>query len=151
MYQLVYSSFVQKHVSKESIAKLLLRSQANNLKNEVTGCIVFHGNEFIHLLEGRKEDVQKLYTRIVKDTRHRHVTILYKQTISDRFFDTSYISSDMLNLNQYSDNAMQLAPAELAMMRHKMADSTVAVKLFSHITHQLYQEKGKVCPAPAET
>lgn len=149
MYQLVYSSFVQKHVSNENIAKLLLRSQANNLKNGVTGCVVFHGNEFIHLLEGRKDDVQKLYAKIVKDTRHRHVTVLYKQAISVRFFETSFISTDVLNFDQNGDSAIQLAPAELAMMRNKMAVSTVAVKLFSHITHQLYQEKGKANAVPA--
>lgn len=146
MYQLVYSSFVQKHVSKESIAKLLLQSQANNLKNNVTGCIVFHGNEFIQLLEGRKEDVQNLYTKIVKDPRHRHVTSLYKQAITARFFETSFISTDMLNLDQYGESAIQLVPEELAVMRNKMAASTVAVKLFSHITKQLYHEKGKAIP-----
>lgn len=81
MYQLVYSSITNKNFDKQSIANLLLSSQAFNLEHGVTGCILFNGKEIIQILEGEEKDVKGLYGKIAIDARHKHITELYQQPV----------------------------------------------------------------------
>lgn len=49
------------------LQSILLKSQANNEKKNLTGLLIRNGNFFIQLLEGKKETVMSLYHTISSD------------------------------------------------------------------------------------
>lgn len=129
MYQLVYSSITNKNFDKQSIANLLLSSQAFNLEHGVTGCILFNGKEIIQILEGEEKDVKGLYGKIAIDARHKHITELYQQPVPGRCFDQNFITSETL-ATELAGNANILTFDE---MKAKLTCETVAVKLFGKL------------------
>lgn len=87
MLELVYKSKAKENISQFEIEAILETAQSFNKANELTGCLIFHNNYFIQLLEGNEEILRTLYTRIAKDTRHTDVELLYEKTKSQRNFE----------------------------------------------------------------
>lgn len=84
--QKVYYSISISEVTQEFINNILEHSRESNLKKNITGCLLYHNNVFLQLLEGEKDVVEKLYNVIKEDTRHKEVTEIYNQTIENRIF-----------------------------------------------------------------
>lgn len=62
-------------------------SAANNTLLAVTGVLIFEGSFFVQVLEGDRETLQRLSTRIKMDTRHSEFTVLADQPIESRQFE----------------------------------------------------------------
>lgn len=83
MYQLVYISSA---VGAVATAAILAKSQANNARNGVTGLLYADGKRFLQALEGERDVVERTYTRIAADPRHRGLVVLSKREVSEREF-----------------------------------------------------------------
>lgn len=70
----------------ESIGELLTVSREVNLEKKITGVLVLHAGRFLQVLEGHPNDVNLIYARIEKDTRHENVRLLLKGPIPARRF-----------------------------------------------------------------
>lgn len=86
MIELVYYSNSKVDVTSEVLSNILIKSRANNSKKHITGCLLYHNNVFLQLLEGEKEDVQNLYKIIEQDERHSNVTLLLQEDVKERRF-----------------------------------------------------------------
>ncbi len=53
-------------------------SRLNNARLHVSGALVFDGEQFCHLLEGRPEVIQPLVATIRADPRHHPQAVLYE-------------------------------------------------------------------------
>lgn len=69
-----------------NLAELLGVSARNNERDEITGLLAFSGGLFIQALEGRKEAVDGLMTRLRADSRHRDIMVLGEDHASERAF-----------------------------------------------------------------
>lgn len=69
-----------------NLAELLGVSARNNERDEITGLLAFSGDVFIQALEGRKEAVDGLMTRLRADSRHRDIMVLGEDHASERAF-----------------------------------------------------------------
>ena len=49
MYELLYNSTAAKDLKEEDISNILETSREFNLKNNLSGCLVFHNNKFIQI------------------------------------------------------------------------------------------------------
>ena len=47
LYELIYSSVATHTISSEDIAEILRTARDFNTKNNITGCLLYHNNEFI--------------------------------------------------------------------------------------------------------
>jgi len=90
MYHLVYTSVAGDLVSDADSIQLLEQSRNSNKKTEVTGILLYIQGKFIQVLEGEKTAVNKLYTKIAGDGRHKKVTIVIEGESKERMFNPNY-------------------------------------------------------------
>ena len=86
MYSIIYRSLAKPDFGQLEIYLMLSKARENNLFKGITGCLLFHKNEFLQLLEGDKNEVTELYENILVDTRHHHIETLKEETIAKPIF-----------------------------------------------------------------
>ncbi|MCC6132648.1 MAG: BLUF domain-containing protein [Acidobacteria bacterium] len=87
LVRLVYASRSSQPVNDELINGILAQSRERNPDAGITGVLCVCGNDvFMQVLEGGREEVNQLYSRIVRDGRHTGVTILDYEEITERRF-----------------------------------------------------------------
>jgi hypothetical protein len=72
--------------SPEAIESILVQSREHNPANGITGVLCHGGGLFLQCLEGGRSQVNELYGEIVRDARHRDVTLLHYEEILERRF-----------------------------------------------------------------
>jgi len=87
LVRLLYASRARDPITNETIAGILSQSRKNNPDTGVTGVLcVCHGGVFIQVLEGGRDEVNQLYSKVLQDSRHTDVTLLDYAEISERRF-----------------------------------------------------------------
>ena len=86
LVRLLYASRATKPLAADIIETILASSRKNNLSLGVTGLLCHSGDIFMQLLEGGREAVNQLYTRIASDSRHGDVILLHYEEIDERRF-----------------------------------------------------------------
>ena len=102
-FRLVYSSAnVDRNETGSKLQQLreiLASAQKHNGENNVTGFLVFDGQTFLQILEGKREDVISTYDRIKKDPRHKAINLMEMENISERQFPNWQMGGSMRSLD----------------------------------------------------
>lgn len=87
-FALLYTSrnCVPAEAQAQAVGDILETSLAYNRQHAVTGALVSTPAHFAQILEGPRGAVTALMTRIEADPRHRHITILARETLPQRSF-----------------------------------------------------------------
>lgn len=90
LYQLIYCSRNairggQDDIEAE-IQQILSSARRNNQSLGVTGALMFTDNCFVQALEGRHDTLEAVFEKIQCDERHRDVTVLAFEEVSERQF-----------------------------------------------------------------
>lgn len=88
IYGLLYTSVAHKPHSEGDLAVLLDAARQHNHEAGITGVLLYRHGRFAQLIEGRQDEVLKLFARIRVDTRHRNVVPLWIGLSSERSFST---------------------------------------------------------------
>lgn len=86
--QKVYYSISNTEINTNLINDILEHSRKSNSKKNITGCLLYHNNVFLQLLEGEKSTVENLFSVIKQDSRHTEVTEIYDEMVTNRIFPT---------------------------------------------------------------
>lgn len=86
MRRIVYLSTATALMSDDELMSILRQSRENNLRDQVTGLLLYSGGNFIQLLEGDAEAVGKVYARIEHDPRHHGCLQMVDAPASERLF-----------------------------------------------------------------
>ena len=97
MFELIYCSIAKPDLKPEDIQDILQTAIDFNSKNKITGCLLFHNNEFLQILEGEKGVVQELFESIKRDVRHSEVILLDEYEKIERLFPTWSMAFHELN------------------------------------------------------
>ena len=65
LYRLMYISDVAEHINWIDLKEILLQSQENNTKLDITGLLVIIAQKFVQVLEGPEEPLNALYSKIL--------------------------------------------------------------------------------------
>lgn len=86
MHLIVYSSDYTGDTNKisDELNSITKDSQHNNPKQNITGALFFHQGKFLQLIEGSKDNLEKLMTHIATDPRHNNINRLIDQSIAER-------------------------------------------------------------------
>ncbi len=100
LVRLVYTSRAERPIDDALVDSILEHSWKHNLEKSITGilCTYTPTNVFIQVLEGAREVVNALYAAIVRDPRHRDVTLLDYAEIDERRYAGWRMGS--INLNR---------------------------------------------------
>jgi len=112
LVRLIYASRSPVPLTEETVAGILAQSRKHNLETGITGVLcVCQGDIYLQALEGGREEVNRLYCKLVRDDRHIDVTLLDYAEISERRFSSwrmGRVDLDKLNFGvvlKYSETA----------------------------------------------
>lgn len=84
LVRLLYASRATAPADAATIAAILQQSRRHNPPAGITGVLCHSERLFLQVLEGGREQVNRLYARIMADPRHADVTLLHYTEISER-------------------------------------------------------------------
>ena len=100
LVRLLYASRASAGIDTEELHAILKQSKPGNAALGITGVLCYSGGIFLQVLEGGRSQVNQLYARLLRDTRHQGVELLLYQTIGERrFAGWSMGLVDMARLN----------------------------------------------------
>jgi hypothetical protein len=86
LLSVTYVSVADPSISDEEIASILVSARRNNVRDELTGALVYNGHNFLQLLEGPDEKVEACLAVIREDPRHSGMIEVRRRTIEARDF-----------------------------------------------------------------
>lgn len=86
MIHLIYVSSATQEMSEDKLLFLLEQCRSRNMKQDVTGMLLYAGEHFFQVLEGEEKDVDEIYEFIVNDARNTGNIIIQKEKILERTF-----------------------------------------------------------------
>ena len=84
LVRLLYASRAAAPADNATISAILQQSRRHNPPAGITGVLCHNERLFLQVLEGGREQVNRLYARIMADPRHADVTLLHYAEISER-------------------------------------------------------------------
>jgi hypothetical protein len=140
MFELIYRSIAVPNISDKEINAILKTSRKFNSENNITGCLLFHNNEFIQILEGDEKTIKKLYARIEKDNRHTEVRLVYTGIKEGRTFEGWSMAFSAPSENDVNNINGSLFIENIKTIAELAEDRSDAVKLFWYMAKQLIKE-----------
>jgi hypothetical protein len=89
LYHIIYHSIASGGgMSPDALASLLRQARAYNQAHRLTGLLLYatDTHEFVQVLEGPQDEVQKVYAHIARDARHKHAFVLHEGRQDARMF-----------------------------------------------------------------
>ena len=88
LVRLLYASRAVQSIRAELLEEILAQSRTQNLEHGITGvlCVCQVGDVFMQVLEGGRDEVNRLYGNLLRDQRHRDVMLLDYGEIVERHF-----------------------------------------------------------------
>jgi Sensors of blue-light using FAD len=130
LVRLMYASRAVPAVDHEELIAILKKSKNNNSKDGVTGVLCFSEGIFLQVLEGGRNQVNRLYNRITQDARHTEVILLNYDEVEERRF--SGWSMGQVNMGRLNP-AMLLKYSETAKLDPYSVSGKVSVALFDEL------------------
>ena len=85
-FQLTYHSIATRKITKADLKSIMTSATKNNKTRGITGCLIYHNNFFLQILEGEREVVLELFNTIKHDDRNEQVILLSSDESEDRLF-----------------------------------------------------------------
>lgn len=84
--QLVYTSVAAPSLDGGGLFQLVQQLQVNNARNDITGLLIFADGRFFQVIEGEYGQVQSLFRKIERDSRHHSVSQIMSNRLAVRQF-----------------------------------------------------------------
>jgi hypothetical protein len=86
LVRLLYASRSSKPIESSVIESILAQSRKHNPELGITGILCQGGDFYLQVLEGGRDEVNRMYNEIVQDERHRDVILLHFEEVTERRF-----------------------------------------------------------------
>jgi hypothetical protein len=89
LYHIIYHSLASgAGMSSEGLLVLLRQARAYNQDHRLTGLLLYAAatKEFVQVLEGPRDEVERIYQKIAHDQRHKHAFVLHEALATGRMF-----------------------------------------------------------------
>ena len=86
-YLLVYVGTANNPADAEILNGVINKIAERNKKQDISGFLFYKDGTYLQLLEGEFEKVNALFYKIVKDPRHKNVTVLLENKIDHAIFN----------------------------------------------------------------
>ncbi|NVJ48056.1 MAG: BLUF domain-containing protein [Cytophagia bacterium] len=134
LYELIYRSTAKPGTTTEDLEDILKTARDFNQANDITGCLLYHGGQFLQILEGNFQVLLDLYDRIKRDPRHREFLLLHMKETQQRMYSEWTMAFKSLDQNQLSTYSSVTAFTEIEINEK---ESSMAKDLFQAISTDL--------------
>ena len=83
----MYASGATRDLTPTELDALLVTSQLQNARHNISGMLLYSEGSFFQVLEGTEADVDTTFARIGADSRHSHTTCIIREPIAARAFE----------------------------------------------------------------
>ena len=83
----LYNKLLHEECMSSQIENILQVSSKHNVQLGITGVLFFGNGYFLQFLEGRRDNINVLYRRLLQDDRHANLQILDFQQVDGRYFE----------------------------------------------------------------
>lgn len=135
MIHLIYVSSATYEMSDAELLHLLEQSRARNLRQNITGMLLYAGGNFFQVLEGERRDVEEIYDAILKDPRNTGNIVIEKEGIEERTFPAWSMGFRHLTADQHGH-----IPGYTEFFDKEMTPEQIATRL-SDVVRLLYNFK----------
>jgi hypothetical protein len=87
LVRLLYASRAAEGKMCDVVQDIMQQSRTHNPVHGITGILCHTDQVFMQVLEGGREAVNTLYSHILQDKRHKDVTLLHYEEISERRYN----------------------------------------------------------------
>ena len=85
---IAYTSESAHRINLVGLMRLFSQSYSSNKENGVTGILLFDGKFFGQIMEGELNTIRNLWRIIKKDSRHKNIKLIVKESIACRAYAT---------------------------------------------------------------
>lgn len=85
-YQLAYSSISAELLTEQELFDIVSSAMIFNAYDDITGVLIYQDQIFFQVIEGRRDKILRLFSKIELDPRHTEVEQLWLHPISQRKF-----------------------------------------------------------------
>jgi len=93
----MYASEQSHSITESSIQEMLRKSRVNNSTKNISGLLIFFEGVFTQFLEGPAYEIDNLYARIIRDTRHTRIIELGSGHTADRYYSDWHMAYKKLS------------------------------------------------------
>ncbi len=86
MIEVTYTSTATASLGSDEVFNIVEKSARNNLRDDLSGFLIFSGNRFFQLVEGQEQAIDALLHRLGNDPRHREIRVLSRKPVAQRSF-----------------------------------------------------------------
>jgi len=101
--QLIYTSVSTRGLFEVMSPDSLRRIRANNIAAEITGALVWKDPKFMQVLEGPADNINRLFSTLLKDDRHSDLVLISERIIHEREFPNWAMQSSSLDKDPVSN------------------------------------------------
>jgi hypothetical protein len=137
--RLIYRSICSSSfLPNDDLRALVQQSAENNRDEGITGLLLLSGDRFLQVLEGPSLQVNRLFTRIMRDTRHHDVELISFEQIGPTYFD---------DWNMYLVDLFDLSkqPRELLARKYTAANGVIEIPERLHEVYALLLDARAIC------
>ena len=116
--------------SSDSLTDIYDISQKNNSESGISGCLLIGSDSYLQLLEGPDSSVEKLYSKIKVDSRHKKVKKLFEQHIEEKSFSSWSMKFAPFNNIEWGNKQLDAG-------KFQNISATAAVKVFKSIKEMI--------------
>lgn len=103
IFSLVYVSSASRLLEDSELEVILRVSRRNNLRDHITGMLLYKGGNIMQVLEGPEDKVLALVEKLRRDRRHFGLQILLRAHIAERQFDQWAMAFHKIDLSAGHD------------------------------------------------
>ncbi len=85
--QIMYISEAARDFTEEELHDIAKQASCNNVRQGITGALLFIQSSFVQVIEGKDIDIRILLDTLEKDTRHRNIRIVLDRQVEHRDFE----------------------------------------------------------------
>lgn len=101
LVELIYFSHSINTLTQQDFQYLLQGAQEKNARMDITGAIIYGQGVFLQLIEGPRDNINRLFQSISHDARHYDVSLISFKTVENRHFahwSMNYLEKDSNSL-----------------------------------------------------
>ncbi|KAF1044672.1 MAG: Blue light- and temperature-regulated antirepressor BluF [Herbaspirillum frisingense] len=88
LVRLIYASRARVPISSEVIDSILASARKNNPPQGITGVLCYSDSIFVQVLEGGRDQVNRIYGNLQHDGRHHDLVLLAYEAIDERQYSS---------------------------------------------------------------
>jgi hypothetical protein len=100
LWSITYTSAAIRLPTRAELERLLIRARARNVRESITGVLLYYNGSFLQCIEGPKESLRRVYNAICADPLHHKISELVREPIARREYQEwsmalCFISGDL--------------------------------------------------------